>query len=548
MAIMDTIQLNLITESTTNLDSNHDRKRNLDTSNEPNDDNQKHENNYKRKKYNDSHSEENKSNNATTGETEVKKDFISSLFNHNPDIPTLELAGNVEPVQEAVFTAKTFSDIAIHPHLVKNLGDLEIQNLTIVQSKSIPIILAGKDVLVKSQTGSGKTFAYAIPILQKLQEIRPKISRQDGTYALIIVPTRELAIQSFEWLQKICRTFNWIIPGVILGGENKKSEKARVRKGINILISTPGRLIDHIEHTKCLSLEKIRWLVLDEADRMLELGYEREVQKIITALNEKQEPENPNMVVLNQGHNSGKNRQTILLSATLTQGIEQLSEVSMKHPVFIDAATEESDLNDSSERSLTTPENLKQNFIIVPAKLRLVVLATFVLWKCRYSAQPRKILIFMPTQDSVDYHCELLGRCLNIPNTKRRTNDINDEENELTSDAKEFLGANKLNDTDIDENKVNTLKQIKMFKLHGSMSQKDRMEVFNKFRGADSDGSVLLCTDVAARGLDLPQVDWIVQVRCIYTNIKIMLCTHKIFSKQFIQYLKLMHFLNFKPS
>ena len=403
MVIMDSLQLNLVTENTTVIPSHNNRKRNLGTDDEPSIEDQPTEiNTYKRKKPNTKSNEENRNTIPGTESDGTNKEFISSLFNHNPDIPQLELAGNVQPVQEAVFTGKTFGDVAIHPHLIKNLGDLQIQNLTLVQSKSIPVILAGKDVLVKSQTGSGKTFAYAIPILQTLQEIRPKINRNDGTYALIIVPTRELAIQTFEWLQKICRTFNWIVPGVLLGGENKKSEKARVRKGINILISTPGRLIDHIEHTKCLSLEKIRWLVLDEADRMLELGYERDVQKIITALNDKQEPENSNMVALNQGHHSGKNRQTILLSATLTQGIEQLSEVSMKHPVFIDAAVENNDVNDSSERSLTTPEHLKQNFIIVPAKLRLVVLASFVLWKCRFTSQPRKILIFMPTQDSVD--------------------------------------------------------------------------------------------------------------------------------------------------
>lgn len=505
MAIMDSLQLNLITENTTVVPSDSNRKRTLETDEEPSNEDQPTEiNKYKRKKPSTSGNEEN--HNTIPG-TE-NKEFISSLFNHNPDIPQLELAGNVQPVQEAVFTGKTFGDVAIHPHLIKNLGDLQIQNLTLVQSKSIPVILAGKDVLVKSQTGSGKTFAYAIPILQTLQEIRPKINRSDGTYALVIVPTRELAIQTFEWLQKICRTFNWIVPGVILGGENKKSEKARVRKGINILVSTPGRLIDHIEHTKCLSLEKIRWLVLDEADRMLELGYEREVQKIITALNEKQEPENSNMIALNQGHFSGKNRQTILLSATLTQGIEQLSEISMKHPVFIDAAVEDTDTNDSSERQLTTPEHLKQNFIIVPAKLRLVALAAFVLWKCRFSSQPRKLLIFMPTQDSVDYHCELLGRCLNSANNKNE-NDNTDEENELTSDAKEFLRAKKGPNN---ENKAPSIKIIEMLKLHGSMSQKDRMDVFKKFRGADSDGSILLCTDVAARGLDLPQVDWIVQV------------------------------------
>ena len=511
MESTESLQLNLKTDNQVADNSNANKKRHFDTDQEPVTENENNETiKYKRKKFN-IHSTDESNNEKTQTEQDGKgKDFISSLFNHNPEIPHLELAGNVEAVQEAVFTAKTFNDIAIHPHLIKNLGDLEIQKLTLVQSKAIPIILAGKDALVKSQTGSGKTFAYAIPILQTLQAIRPKICRTDGAYALVVVPTRELAIQSFEWLQKICRTFNWIIPGVLLGGENKKSEKARVRKGINILISTPGRLIDHIEHTKCLSMEKIRYLVLDEADRMLELGYERDVQKIITALNEKQEPENPNHVALNQGHHSGKNRQTILLSATLTTGIEQLSEISMKHPVFIDAA-EDTDLNEAGERSLTTPENLKQNFIIVPAKLRLVVLASFILWKCRFSSQPRKILVFMPTQDSVDYHCELLSRCLNNTIIKD-SQQVESEEDELTSDAKHILGRDKLSNK---ENKTPTVNEIEMLKLHGSMSQKDRMEVFQKFRSADCNGSILFCTDVAARGLDLPQVDWIVQVSFI---------------------------------
>ena len=516
MVIMDSLQLNLVTANTANDISTVSRKRDLELE-EKSLEQAGETNKHKRQRVHPNSIEENgRSTLGAATESETKKDFISSLFNHNPDIPQLELAGNVLPVQEAVFTTKDFEDIGIHPHLIKNLGDLQITKLTLVQSKAIPVILAGKDVLVKSQTGSGKTLAYAIPILQTLQEIRPKINRSDGAYALIIVPTRELAIQSFEWLQKLCRTFNWIIPGVLLGGENKRSEKARVRKGINILISTPGRLIDHIEHTKCLSLEKIRWLVLDEADRMLELGYERDVQKIITALNEKQEPENSNLVALNQGHHSGKNRQTVLLSATLTKGIEQLSEVSMKHPVFIDAATEDIDNMGGSERSLTTPENLKQNFIIVPAKLRLVVLATFVLWKCRFTSQPRKILIFMPTQDSVDYHCELLSRCLNSTPSKIDNEQSDDEENEMTSDAKEFLKTKNV--TREEKNNTTALKEITLFKLHGSMSQKDRMEVFKKFRGSDSDGGILLCTDVAARGLDLPQVDWIVQVGNKYSN------------------------------
>ena len=314
------------------------------------------------------------------GKKEQLENVISSLFKHNPDIPHLE-SGEVNPVSEAVFSGSGFDANELHPYLVKNLGDFGIEKMTTVQSLAIPVVLAGKDALIKSQTGSGKTLAYALPILHKLQALEPKISRADGCHALVVVPTRELAMQSFEWFEKLCRSFARIVPGILLGGEKKKSEKARVRKGINILVSTPGRLIDHIEHTKSLSLKNLQFLVLDEADRMLELGYERDVQKIITAINE----------------NTERERQTLLLSATLTSGIEQLSEVSMKHPKFVDAATAEDENEVGDMTALTTPENLKQTYLIAPAKLRLVTLASFILWKTRYSKK-RKMLVFMSTQ------------------------------------------------------------------------------------------------------------------------------------------------------
>ncbi len=164
--------------------------------------------------------------------------------------------GDVNPVQEKIFTSKSFSSVGIHPYLVKNLEQsMGINEMTSVQMKSIPVILSGEDALIKSQTGSGKTLAYALPILHKLQEITPQINRQSGLQALIIVPTRELAVQSFDCFQTLCRTFARIVPGILLGGDKKKSEKARIRKGINILVTTPGRLIDHLEHTKCLSLK-----------------------------------------------------------------------------------------------------------------------------------------------------------------------------------------------------------------------------------------------------------------------------------------------------
>lgn len=435
--------------------------------------------------------------NDTTGERSTSggkgKDeaFISSIFSHNPDVPRLDLT-NVTPLHEQVFTSRAFSEVGVHPYLVQNLEqNLGVKEMTQVQMRSIPFIAGGKDCLIKSQTGSGKTLAYAIPIMQKLGEIRPKISRKSGTYALVIVPTRELAMQSFEYFEKLCRSFAWIVPGILVGGEKLKSEKSRLRKGVNILVSTPGRLINHIEKTECLSLKEIAFLVFDEADRMLELGYERDVQKIITAINEQMQ---------------GEARQTLMLSATLTSGIEQLSEVAMKHPTFIDVTVSEENREDSL-KSLATPENLKQTFLVVPAKLRLACLAAFILWKCRFS-RSRKLLVFLATQDMVDYHCELLDRCLNLDHVRSKGGKSNRLSGRNPSaEAREMLSEVNVDETALP--KSDERDGIPFLKLHGSMGQKDRVDVFNNFRKASS--GVLLCTDVAARGLDLPQVDWILQ-------------------------------------
>ena len=161
---------------------------------------------------------------------------------------------------------------------------------------------------------------------------------------------------------------------------------------------------------------------------MLELGYERDVQTILTALNEAE---------------TAAARQTMLLSATLTTGKEQLSEVSMKHPTFVDAATGDAAAPTSSDAlELTTPDNLKQNFVIVPAKLRLVVLAAFIVWKARLSKARKKVLVFMATQDMVDFHCDLFDRCLNsVESNDGGSDDEKDglEDDELTEDAKAVM-------------------------------------------------------------------------------------------------------------
>ena len=139
------------------------------------------------------------------------KEYISSLFNHNPEIPTIEQS-EFEPTKEDVFSVKTFDNLNLNPHLVKNLSELGLTTLTTIQSKALPVIMGGKDALIKSQTGSGKTMTYAIPIMQKLGSCEPRIDRKSGCFALVIVPTRELAVQSYEWFQKLCKAFIWVVP------------------------------------------------------------------------------------------------------------------------------------------------------------------------------------------------------------------------------------------------------------------------------------------------------------------------------------------------
>ncbi|XP_011256836.2 probable ATP-dependent RNA helicase CG8611 [Camponotus floridanus] len=496
---------------------------------------------------------------------------ISSLFGNNPDVPIIGQR-LVKPVDEPIFTKITFADLNIHPFMISNLEqNMHITKMTTVQQKAIPEIFSGKDVLIRSQTGSGKTLAYALPIVELLHKIRPKLNRNSGLSALIVVPTRELALQTYECFIKLVKPFTWIVPGYIIGGEKRKAEKARLRKGCNILITTPGRLLDHIKHTKALRLNEVRYFILDEADRMLEMGYEKNISEIVNALkvsnhnnesgydamkifkqniknistdkniskeddikfcskieknhindkmrhmdNSNDDNKDDNQVIIkgkevskgrekdtkyssmNQEFDSKaenaqnieqdckdvtqSRRKTILLSATLTQAVEKLAGLAMYNPIFVDAAKEnlETSGGDTSEinEDLIVPQSVIQSYIVTPPKLRMVTLSAYIVSRCQTPGQ-HKILIFMATQDMVDYHTEILSSIL--------TESVDDNDDE---------------DSD-------PLVNVEFFKLHGNMTQKERTEVFKTFSRAKS--GVLLCTDVAARGLDMPKVDCVVQ-------------------------------------
>uniref|UniRef100_A0A8C7EUA4 ATP-dependent RNA helicase n=1 Tax=Neovison vison TaxID=452646 RepID=A0A8C7EUA4_NEOVI len=399
----------------------------------------------------------------------------SSLFKNNPEIPELHRPV-VKQVQEEVFTSEAFHELDLHPHLISTINTvLNMTSMTSVQKQSIPALLEGRDALVRSQTGSGKTLAYCIPVVQTLQAMKSKIQRSDGPYALVLVPTREVSCLTFRWGFK--QPFTWIVPGVLMGGERRKSEKARLRKGINILISTPGRLVDHIKSTKNIHFRRIRWLILDEADRILDLGFEKDITVILNAVNAE-----------------CQKRQNVLLSATLTEGVTRLADISLLNPVRISvldehrgqsepqggAVLEASPLPAGSEPdSFAIPESLHQHVALVPSKLRLVSLAAFILQKCKFE-KDQKMIVFFSSCELVEFHYHLFLHTL--PSR---------------------LGAPASGQP------PSASTRLKFLRLHGNMEQEERTAVFQEF--SHSKTGVLLCTDVAARGLDLPQVTWIVQ-------------------------------------
>lgn len=399
----------------------------------------------------------------------------SSLFNQNPEIPKINQV-EVSEVSEKIFSKSKFSDLGLHPHLVSCVSEkLGLTQMTSIQQESVPVLLQQKDALIKSQTGSGKTLAYALPMVQMLQSKNPKISRTDGPVALILTPTRELALQSYEIFASLTKPFCHIVPSWIIGGENRKSEKSRIRKGVNIVVGTPGRVLDHIQTTKNFSLHNLCHLIFDEADRLLDMGFQRQIDMILKELN---------------SATSKQKYQTVLLSATLSEKVECLASVTLNNPVRIQVAnaTCEDSMQEEAESIFAQPDNLKQHVCVVPSKLRLVCLVTFMKTRLTHNIKT-KMVVFLSCRDSVEFHYQLFHRILRHP--------------------KADIGLNVPGDFDLADVE---LEEVQISELHGGMSQTERQTVFHKFSASES--GVLLTTDVAARGLDLPSVTWVIQYTC----------------------------------
>ncbi|RHY28690.1 hypothetical protein DYB32_005768 [Aphanomyces invadans] len=361
---------------------------------------------------------------------------MSTMVVHNTPLPSKEST-------EIFAKQATFGAMKLHPHIVsilakdKDAGGFGFSQPTRVQVASVPAILAAGDVMLKSETGSGKTLSYCLPIVHSLMSRTERVCRSEGCLALILAPTRELCIQIHETLERLLKVAVYIVAGCVVGGEKKKAEKARLRKGVSILVATPGRLIDHFTNTHAFKYNRLQYLVLDEADRLLDLGFEKSIAQILECLVAKIDDD--------------ITRQSILVSATINAGVQRLAALSLTSPKFIDA-----DASKGPESTFATPDQLVQHFMIVPAKQRLCALSAFVRGECRRNKLRAKIVVFMSTCDAVDFVSSLFQKC------------------QWPQSASMFGPP--------------------VFRLHGNVNQQDRTATFQAFCKASS--GVLFCTDV----------------------------------------------------
>ncbi|KAI0299648.1 P-loop containing nucleoside triphosphate hydrolase protein [Multifurca ochricompacta] len=316
----------------------------------------------------------------------------------------------------------------------------------------------------------------------------------------------------------------WLVSGLLTGGATRVHEKARIRKGIPILVATPGHLLGHLQNTSSLDTSKCRWLVLDEADRLMDLGFADAIKGILACLDGSRKlalqavKDGRTMEVL--GWDWDVKRRTILCSATMREDVQVLAGTALhEHDPFIIKATEldlpkqettgttEDATASATDPKFTPPSQLSQKYIIVPLKLCLGTLVALLRSLLSQSGGRRgfKIIVFLSCADSVDFHLNLLGGS-NMEDDSERT-DSDDETAAATVAAARTTGVHSplLPDTSI-------------FRLHGSLPLSTRLASLRAFsatnktsESSDRLASVLLCTSVAARGLDLPRVRAVVQ-------------------------------------
>ena len=448
------------------------------------------------------------------------QEFVSSLFSFNPasQIPAEKADVEELPPAEAsnaplIDGLDTFTSLGLSPTIAAHLlTKLELKSPTAIQKAVITQLLKeDSDAFIQAETGSGKTLAYLLPIVQRIIALSEKnaslaqtngngtVHRDSGLFAIILAPTRELCKQISVVLESLLRCAHWIVAGTVIGGEKKKSEKARIRKGLNILVATPGRLADHLNNTKVLDVSNVRWLVLDEGDRLMELGFEEEIQGIVSKLEQRSR-------VSEEGSLQGlpNKRTTLLCSATMKMNVQRLGEISLKDAVHIkaDPLDPEASVNGEEhiDSAFSAPAQLKQSYAIVPAKQRLVTLTAVLKRAFTRRGSVMKAIVFLSCADSVDFHFELFTRKSGSPKEE-------EDSSKPAEAGKESLISSTVSSTSAFSTADN---RVQTCRLHGSLPQVTRTATLAAFTKS-KDPSVLICTDVASRGLDLPNIDFVIE-------------------------------------
>lgn len=309
-----------------------------------------------------------------------------------------------------------FKKLGLSEELLSAVKSMGFDEMTEIQEKSIPVIMKGLDIIGRSNTGTGKTAAFGIPVIEKILQ-----NDSDFIQTLILCPTRELAQQACEEIKKFSKYKNWVKPLAIFGGVSIDKQIYQLKRGVNIIIGTPGRIIDHINrHT--LKLQNLKTIVLDEADEMLQMGFREDIENILQYI--------------------PKERQTILFSATMPPEILAITHKYQNNPILIKTNTKSK-----------TVESIEQYYYIVPMGKKFDALDLLLI-----KNQPKSSMIFCNTKKMVD---------------------------ELTN--------------------ILVSKGYKAAGIHGDMKQLQRTSVMNSFKSGKT--SILVATDVAARGIDVNGID-----------------------------------------
>ena len=367
---------------------------------------------------------------SMTQKSKLNKKSLSRPIKRKRDAEDLDLLEKqVQDLNTKDDDLKLFADLPLSQTTASGLEASHYKTLTDVQRTAMPLALKGSDILGAAKTGSGKTLAFLVPVLENLY--RRKWTELDGLGALILSPTRELAIQIFEVLRKIGR-YHVFSAGLVIGGKSLQEERERLHR-MNILVCTPGRILQHMDQTAVLDVSNLQMLVLDEADRIMDMGFQSTVDAIVEHL--------------------PKQRQTLLFSATQTKKVSDLARLSLRDPEYV--AVHEA-------ASSATPSTLQQNYIITPLPEKLDILWSFI--RANVKA---KILVFLSSGKQVRFVYE----------------------------AFRHLRPG-----------------IPLLHLHGRQKQTARLDITDRFSSTKT--SCLFATDVVARGLDFPAVDWVIQLDC----------------------------------